>query len=191
MKTRNGFVSNSSSNSFVIIGRPMTIEEINLENADLLCLYGYGYDDIGEGVDFFKITPEMLDFIKDRYYKFDTSSSLKFYNVYWQDPGEIISLDFCRKDFEKILDKIPANMRFGISSWEVSYHSTEKLETMIERYFPDYSAELEEIDEYVEKKQERDEMAAKVKELDLQLKDTEKKFKNNKVFQAKVKSKEK
>lgn len=59
MKIRNGFVSNSSSSSFLVFGNPAGIEDI--EDPKLRIKDGCG----GEGVYYFEPTKEMRDWIKN------------------------------------------------------------------------------------------------------------------------------
>ena len=59
MKTRNGFVSNSSSSSFIIFGEK--VNWYDFENTDgEIWMMGTYY---GEGYDVFRLTPEMQDLI--------------------------------------------------------------------------------------------------------------------------------
>ena len=59
MKTRIGFVSNSSSSSFVIIGRKISMSDIKKEK-EFVYLMG---DYFGEGQDIVELNDEMKDYI--------------------------------------------------------------------------------------------------------------------------------
>lgn len=60
MKVRDGFVSNSSSSSFMAIGKYISVKDIDKEN-----VYFIGYSG-GEGTDYFELTPEMKSYIKEK-----------------------------------------------------------------------------------------------------------------------------
>jgi hypothetical protein len=55
IKKRLGFVSNSSSSSFVIIGKKLTIPEMLISNSDKLYLYGPDANRCNEGYDWIKL----------------------------------------------------------------------------------------------------------------------------------------
>jgi hypothetical protein len=60
MKIREGFVSNSSSSSFIIVCKSVTIE--NIDDTDIW-FEGHG---LSEGIDFFELEPETKEIIKTR-----------------------------------------------------------------------------------------------------------------------------
>ena len=62
MKVRNGFVSNSSSSSFIAIGTIINIEDITKKNMSDIVVVG---GDLNDGVDVIHLTNElMLKFFK-------------------------------------------------------------------------------------------------------------------------------
>ena len=67
MKIRAGFVSNSSSSSFIMVGRSLTRREV----ADKAggaggSLYWWGWVDYGDNDMLFRLDKEMLDLIRER-----------------------------------------------------------------------------------------------------------------------------
>jgi hypothetical protein len=60
MKTRSGFVSNSSSSSFCILGKEIQPKDIDF-NENIFCKF---WPDWGEGNIFFKVTPEILEYLE-------------------------------------------------------------------------------------------------------------------------------
>lgn len=76
MKVRSGFVSNSSSSSFCVLGKEINKNEIDF-NENVYCKI---YPDWAEGNLFFKIDPELLEFLQtnETYKKY----SCKFFIVY-------------------------------------------------------------------------------------------------------------
>lgn len=65
MKNRNGFVSNSSSSSFVIIGKEVPASELNEANLDKFCVIG-NTDQLELSTELFHLKDrEMMQFVID------------------------------------------------------------------------------------------------------------------------------
>lgn len=131
MKVRQSFVTNSSSSSFILIGKKVFSDEINLND-------GYDYYGVGsyvcEGLDVFQIDEDILNEIKkaESGYLFNTRY-LNFYRAYqtsYDDPVANFKLDLGK------LNKVPMKDRSDIDvvSVEKDYHGTETVNDFIRRY---------------------------------------------------------
>ncbi len=115
MKLRNGFVSNSSSSSFIVIAKQVTPDSVSKADIESGKIYGLG-DYLNEGYDFFPITAEMFDIAK-------SSRPIEWFLV----EKKILS--------EGFLVKLPPySSDFGVMSIEIDNHSTIDLDTLKERY---------------------------------------------------------
>jgi hypothetical protein len=114
MKIRNGFVSNSSSSSFVIEGSLVTSEDFRkLKNYDNIIVLTH--KDISEGEDYILQETELFDFLKFCHYK-------KFINL---DNYDIFYA-------EKLLyDEYERPNSFA---FEGDYHHTCDIDLFIDRY---------------------------------------------------------
>lgn len=74
MKIRTGFVSNSSSSSFVLIGKPVKFEDIKFEKGKMF--YAQGEAD-GEGANLFQIKKDDLKKIEKH------NLNLEYWEVYF------------------------------------------------------------------------------------------------------------
>jgi hypothetical protein len=176
MKIRNGFVSNSSSSSFVVLCNEISFEEIK-KTDDAGTIY-VKWEDFGEGCDFFQLDSDMFDFLKegDNYLNSDnTNESPSFFKVYWIFSDDSMeSTNISKKQFMDIANKIPDNATVKMYILEVSMHATDGLETLRDRYFknlPDPEKEYEEAKNRTEKQRLKllDE-EQKLKEAELKLK---------------------
>jgi len=89
MKIRMGFVSNSSSSSFVLIGNEVKLEDIDLKKGKYMAI---GNAELNEGGDIFELNEELLEEIKKR----EIANKFQFLRTYyhstenWGGDGEII-----------------------------------------------------------------------------------------------------
>lgn len=118
MKTRTGFVSNSSSSSFVLIGKevePKTIKQLEKERRDVevwasgKCLY--------DGMDIFCVTDEHFQAMLDN----NILDEFTFYRTY--GAGE----NGCN---------IPTNLEKGCYAepWDWDMHSSQTVDELLENY---------------------------------------------------------
>ena len=119
MKERYGHVSNSSSSSFVIIGKPIAPDKVTKE-----CLVERDIRIIGkelsDGTDLIKMEPAMLDFVKDSYH---------LTNQVWID---ITSIHFPDDNEAVPLPKADENL--FVWAIEVDDHSSDSIEKIEYRY---------------------------------------------------------
>lgn len=131
MKIRSGFVSNSSSSSFVVVGKKLDIRDINFKMIKEKCIIAMG-GELSDGDDVFQIqTPEELAFLKaldnlesDYYFTFIEAY---VYNVDDME-GEIDA------------EKLPKTGKIKFYSGFQDQNSSECLDDLKRRYDPDGNA---------------------------------------------------
>jgi len=124
MKIRLGFVSNSSSSSFIVIGSELTNEEFFGKAKELIKvgrLYGEG-EWRCEGIDFFKITKEMWQIYVDSMNK----QRINFYDA------QIVS-----EEYGKIKKSDIKGEEFEVHLMDIDQHHTVSVEDFISRYIKD------------------------------------------------------
>ena len=119
MKIRLGHVTNSSSSSFIIVGRKSSLEEI-LANTDASRAFYVIGTSLSEGVDVFKVSPENISLIPvlDESYL----AEFRYYEAY-QAGHEKLKLD------QTLLDPDSTVFVFEAGDW-----SSTNLEQFMENY---------------------------------------------------------
>lgn len=127
MKIREGFVSNSSSSSFVLIGKKIdTISDLKTAK-NPQCLGGY----LSDGRDVFKLTKEMIDFICGTEEYFD-DNNYELVDVLFYAGEEVkIPVSELVSSFGDYMGEL------YIVTGEADYYSTEGLKEFIENYYED------------------------------------------------------
>jgi len=137
MKNRTGFVSNSSSSSYVVIFG--SIFDIAKENGDEN-IWAKGID-LGEGRDVFELSPSMIAFLKKHILYCE--SNLELFRVYWMSDPDQITFD--KKTLQEIITKMPDNSDCRIEIMEMSHHPTDSVKSLRESYFPNVKDPQDEI----------------------------------------------
>jgi len=125
MKTRSGFVSNSSSSSFVLMGT-IVKDPKDLTLKDRIWVIGrYLY----EGDDVFAVEDEkMLKFIKENYSRIEFAHDFKIYRNAW------VKFDGVGQEFTR--EDMPEG-KFTIISGQADMHSSGDVKSLKENYKED------------------------------------------------------
>lgn len=180
MKKRNGFVSNSSSSSFVLIMKEISVEGIGLKYPDnIRGVFARGdYDD--EGCDFFHLDDPMKCFIVNNFYsdKNKKAPNLTFYLVYWMSKSEG---DIINKGIWTEIGNVLPKCNVDIEPMEISYHITSSPKELRRRYFPEIdkeeSVKEQEIETYNKLKEDIEKDKQKILKMEEELKEKQKKLK--------------
>jgi len=127
MKTRIGFVSNSSSSSFIAIGKTVALEDVKLTNHTIFI-----GDSICEGIDIVDVTPEILKRIKT-----EIKNGRKIRRD-WYRFFEVTCVTN-KKDDHIAVFPTDVTIKKGTEVFfcEQDYHCTEDPEDFVERYMED------------------------------------------------------
>jgi len=120
MKIRTGFVSNSSSSSFVVIGNRISLDKITAKDIKDGKIYLVEDDLYREEIDFFKATAKMISLCKTKYLP------LRAYKVHKLDAGGGLLTK----------DDMP-DEPFRIMEMDISNHHTSSLADFKNRYCQD------------------------------------------------------
>ena len=133
MKIRNGFVSNSSSSSFMLIGK--MVDEEDITNSDIKDKnYVVIGKSLGDGDDIFYIeTVEMLWFIKT-VQKMNLEFDFGVFNVYETFKSKKENDDENGKEELKFNSKDLPDGELIASSWYMDYKSSKTVEDLFDKY---------------------------------------------------------
>lgn len=122
MKIRNGFVSNSSSSSFMAIVRPIKPEEVRKENKDRIRIYSYR--EYGEGYPYWAPSEDELKLMTNLE---NTEPFVLVEELISAEDGDALNM---KSDLLPTIAKIALNggEDYEIMVFDKSYHQPEDLE---------------------------------------------------------------
>lgn len=131
MKIRTGFVSNSSSSSFVLIGNSILLKDVTEELVSTNKIYVFG-SWLSDGQDIFRITPEMFKYSKLLVNGQKTQFVNAFAEAYTENTSAVrFTEELLSKMLSRVSDTGKPLMMF---TKEKDYDVTETLDTFLERY---------------------------------------------------------
>ena len=129
MKIRNGFVSNSSSSNFIVIGRPAKLNEIKDDHVMFLGRW------LGDGQDWFRPDPEMISYMLEFGIPENDIIDLIYVIKTFREDGSMSLQEI--KDLAKEMEKDPNLKSITFYALETDYHPTNDMEYFKSRYYPE------------------------------------------------------
>lgn len=124
MKIREDFVTNSSSSSFVIMGKDVFLDDIDLTQGHYIIVGKYLWD----GYDIIDATMPILNYIKNK----KMEDKFSYMKVFLE--GEC-GTSFSLKELKEFVDKTAKeDDEITVNIFDIDYHSTTTLAEFIERY---------------------------------------------------------
>ncbi len=124
MKVRSGFVSNSSSSSFVVIGEHIEFSDLTKEIVENKNIMGFGKW-LESGMDVFNLCVQVYDLLKENPKLLD-EVGFDFYEVYKASENG--------GDFKR--DELPE--KFSVKATEADHSSSEDLKRFIDNYYYEF-----------------------------------------------------